>query len=45
MKLGEIVNNFNLQLEELFAVAECIYDDPKIKKFKSSRKTRRHSGI
>jgi hypothetical protein len=39
MKLGEIVNNFNLQLEELFAVAECLYDDPAIKKFKSIMKT------
>lgn len=39
MKLGEIVNNFNLQLEELFAVVECLYDDPNIKKFKSIMKT------
>lgn len=39
MKLGEIVNNFNLQLEELFAVVECLYDDYNIKKFKSIMKT------
>jgi hypothetical protein len=39
MKLGEIVSNFNLQLEELFAVIETLYDDPKIKKFKLIMRT------
>jgi hypothetical protein len=39
MKLGEIVNNFNFQLEELFAVAETLYDDQNIKKFKLIMKT------
>jgi hypothetical protein len=39
MKLEEIVNNFNLQLEELFNVIEVIYTDENIKRYKLMVKT------
>jgi hypothetical protein len=34
MKLEEIVNNFNLQLEELFNIIETIYSTDMIKRYK-----------
>jgi hypothetical protein len=39
MKLEEIVNNFNLQLEELFNVIELIYTNENIKRYKLMVKT------
>jgi hypothetical protein len=39
MKLEEIVNNFNLQLEELFNIIENIYTDENIKRYKLMVKT------
>lgn len=39
MKFEEIVNNFNIQLEELFNVIETIYTDENIKRYKLMIKT------
>jgi len=39
MKLGEIVQNFNLQAEELCSVIETVYTDDEIKKYKYMLKT------
>jgi hypothetical protein len=39
MKIEDLINNFNLQLQELFTIIEAIYTDENIKRYKLMVKT------